>query len=486
MKNIFKRSLAIVLSCVLVFALLCNFNIQVNAATIDYVYAEGKYIKNWGVREQVATFLSPNADAFYEKNQTSYSKLAALSGSSDISQIPSSALYQELQNLMKKNHTFITDYGYTRYKFQYTDIQNSGKDSSSISSFYSGKAIGPKWDTGKTWNREHVWPNSKGDKAGDGENDIMMLRPTASSENGARGNRAYGKSAGYYNPNMESGEQHDLRGDVARIVLYQYVRWNCINTGSKYNSKDIFGMAGIIESREILLEWNKSDPVDTWELGRNDSVQSITGTRNVFVDYPELAFVLFGEQVPADYTTPSGSAKNGVTPPAQTPENNEQPSQNNTQNNQSTPQNTTPTVTACTHAGAYKVEEDAPRCEIEGYTEGKYCPDCKKYISGRVLIEATGHSYSGDCDAECDVCGSTREISTDVAHKFGDDNVCTVCGIENIDKPDTDQQDTSTDVSDTSNGAWGWIIIAGGILVIAVGVTLIIIYRDKIWPKDVE
>jgi hypothetical protein len=65
-----------------------------------------------------------------------------------------------------------------------------------------------------------------------------------------------------------------------------------------------------MESVEVLLAWMEADPVDTWELGRNDSVQSITGTRNVFVDYPELAFLLFGEEIPADMQTPSGGAGN--------------------------------------------------------------------------------------------------------------------------------------------------------------------------------
>ena len=116
----------------------------------------------------------------------------------------------------------------------------------------------------------------------------MMIRPTASSENFGRGNKAYGKSSSYYNPNNESGGKYDLRGDVARIILYQYVRWNCTNTGSKYNPNGIYGTNGVIESRAVLLEWMEADPVDTWELGRNDSVESITGTRNVFVDYPEL------------------------------------------------------------------------------------------------------------------------------------------------------------------------------------------------------
>ena len=64
----------------------------------------------------------------------------------------------------------------------------------------------------------------------------------------------------------------------------------------------------MFESKQVLLNWMEADPVDTWELGRNDSAESILGTRNVFVDYPELAFTLFGADVPANYSTPSGSA----------------------------------------------------------------------------------------------------------------------------------------------------------------------------------
>lgn len=306
MEKFFKRSAALVMTLIICIGILNYTVVPTQAASVDYVYA-GKYIKNWGVREVVATFLSPNAIEFYEDNNTSLEKLMSYDGSSTISGVPASELYQTLKTLMVSNHSHITDYAETRSLYQYTDCQNSGKTSSAISSFYSGKEIGPAWDSGKTWNREHVWPNSKGDLAGNGENDIMMLRPTSVSENGSRSNKAYGTTSSYYNPNNESGGQYDLRGDVSRIILYQYVRWGCINTGSKYNSKDIFGTQGIIESLDILLLWMEEDPVDTWELGRNDSVESITGTRNVFVDYPELAFILFGKDVPAGYQSPSGS-----------------------------------------------------------------------------------------------------------------------------------------------------------------------------------
>lgn len=278
--------------------------------TSDVKYVkDGKYIANWGAREEDCTFLSPNAVSFY-KGDDVYEVVSKLSGGSTESAAGNSALYKELQSIMKSAQTYETSYNATRDLFKYTDCQNSNYSSKgAISSFYSGKGIGPSWDGGGTWNREHTWPNSKGDNSGNGENDIMMLRPTATSENGSRGNTAYGEGSSYYNPNSESGNKYDLRGDVARIVLYTYVRWNCKNTGS-YNPNGITGTGGVIQSIDILLKWIEQDPVDTWEMGRNDSVQSITGTRNVFVDYPEYAFLLFGRTVPSGMTTPSSGSHN--------------------------------------------------------------------------------------------------------------------------------------------------------------------------------
>ncbi len=309
MKITIKKSFAVVMAFVMCVSVLFGMNLSAFAAdtnTVDYVYS-GKYVYNWGTREEEATFLSPMALEFYSDNNVSLSELLELSGSSSESGVPSSALYKELHKLMESNHTYTNSYEAVKNLCKYTDCQDSG---GKISSFYSGKEIGPEWNSSE-WNREHTWPNSKGDLAGNGEDDIMMLRPTATSENGSRSNKAYGESSGYFNPNIGS---YDLRGDVARIILYQYVRWECTNTGSSYNPNGIFGTSGVIESQDILLDWIEADPVDTWELGRNDAVEAITGTRNVFVDYPELAFDLFNEDVPADYTSPSdGTSVEGTT-----------------------------------------------------------------------------------------------------------------------------------------------------------------------------
>ena len=281
--NFTKRSLTLLLVLVLIVSFIPTVTFEVGAADFSYTY-DGKYIYNWGERGESATFLSPNAITFYEKWGT-YSELSALSGGTNKSDVPTSALYKELKSIMTSAHTYINSYADNKNLACYTDCQNGG---GKISSFYSGKGIGPAWDSNE-WNREHTWPNSKGLEGSD-ENDIMMIRPTAISENSTRGNTAYGKSSGYYNPNSESNGQYDLRGDVARIFLDVYVRWG--NTGNAW------GSGGVMESIDVLIEWMTEDPVDTWELGRNDSVQSITGTRNVFVDYPELGFLLFGREIP--------------------------------------------------------------------------------------------------------------------------------------------------------------------------------------------
>ena len=314
MKRQMKRPVALLLSFMMAASLFFGMNMPVQAATVNYV-KDGSYVYNWGTRGVAATYLSPMAESYYAENSFSYKDVAALAGSSSTSGVPSSELYKKLQSLMQSNHTHETSYGETREQYKYTDCQNSGADSKAISSFYSGKEIGPAWDSGKTWNREHTWPNSKG-LGGNDENDIMMLRPTWVSENSSRGNTAYGESAGYFKPNLASAGAYDVRGDVARIVLYTYVRWG--------NTSYMWGSSGVIESKEVLIKWMKEDPVDTWELGRNDAVEAITGTRNVFVDYPELAFELFEEQVPSNYTSPSGAGKTYGTVSPAAPDNDNQ------------------------------------------------------------------------------------------------------------------------------------------------------------------
>lgn len=260
-------------------------------------------IANWGARGEDCVFLSTYAEDFYTGEYT-FDSLSSLSGGSSQSNASSSQLYKELQELLTSTHTFYTYYDgnkNVRNFYKYTDCVSN--DTSKVALLYRGGLETSNWNSGNIWNQEHVWPQSKLSSS-EQIGDIMHLRPANPSENSSRGNTAYGEGSGYYDPGIS------VRGDCARMVLYMYVRWGKTNT---------WGSGGVMQSADVLLDWMAEDPVDTWEMGRNDSVQSITGTRNVFVDYPELAWLLFGQDVPAGITTPSDNGGLSANPGGNTP-----------------------------------------------------------------------------------------------------------------------------------------------------------------------
>ncbi len=174
-------------------------------------------------------------------------------------------------------------YGELRYDLPKTD---PGDASGTIRLFYSGKEVSATWDYGATWNREHVWPASKGwfghsnsEKGATG--DIHHIRPDSPNGNSARGNKAFGESSGYYNPPDE------VKGDIARVLFYMLTRYR--QTDSQYP------ITNVAQSIEMLLRWNKLDPVDEHEIVRNNEAYGIQGNRNPFIDCPALADTIWGD-----------------------------------------------------------------------------------------------------------------------------------------------------------------------------------------------
>lgn len=268
---------------------------------------DGKIIYNWGVRGETATFLTTNATSYYTGSYTF----------DNLSELGSSQLLTNLRSLMSSNHK-ATSYNNCRDYAKYTDCQkNDGSVillyTSYIASMsdYSASAPG--------WNREHVWPKSLGgfETSGPGA-DVHHIRPDDVTTNSNRGNKKYGNvtggetstgklasgivggtyGGGYFEP------LDNVKGDVARICLYVYARYG--GDWGKCSS-----ITNVFQSVDVLLDWMEKDPVDTWEMGRNDSCESIAGNRNVFIDYPEYAWLIFGKNVPEDYETPSHNS--GVT-----------------------------------------------------------------------------------------------------------------------------------------------------------------------------
>ena len=50
-------------------------------------------------------------------------------------------------------------------------------------------------------------------------------------------------------------------------------------------------------------------------------------------------------------------------------------------------------------------------CVDSGLTDGKYCSACNKITVAQEIISAKGHKYDNDEDAECNICGFTRDVS---------------------------------------------------------------------------
>lgn len=322
-----RKVLALFLALVLVFSLGANTAVQAapsskfitttptgydSADDVQYkTYSvSGRtVISNWGARGEECVFLTTYADAYYSGNYE-WDTLSGVKGGTTQTNAHFSQLYSQLQRLMTDTHVYYTYYDDSqsvRAFYKYTDCVSN--NTSQVSLLYRGGLVTSAWNSGKTWNQEHVWPKSKFSEDLKIRGDLMHLRPANPSENSSRSNTAYGESSGYYNPGPS------VRGDCARMILYMYVRWGLSST--------MWGKSGVMENMNVLLKWIEEDPVDTWEMARNDSVQSVTGVRNVFVDYPEYAFLLFGKDIPEDMVTPSGEGADAtppvVTPPVVTP-----------------------------------------------------------------------------------------------------------------------------------------------------------------------
>jgi hypothetical protein len=75
---------------------------------------------------------------------------------------------------------------------------------------------------------------------------------------------------------FEPREEH--KGDVARSAFYFYTMYPT--------------QAGVITNLcdlNTLYQWHLQDPVDAWELQRNNRIEIKQGNRNPYIDYPEIA-----------------------------------------------------------------------------------------------------------------------------------------------------------------------------------------------------
>ena len=216
--------------------------------------------------------------------------------------------------LRTKLRTELKPKGFVEYSAGLSEhLQEADEDPDTTSNmvmFYTRNSITktPANNGGMVWNREHVWPKNKSNGnwgESQGGTDILHLRPTYSTPNSTRSNHPYGNVT-HTNSTKKTYEGMDYgwldgdifepldctKGDAARIIMYV---WTIYDGYSGYNPLSI---TNVFESYDTLLEWHTMDKPDLMEGHRNDYVQNSTlqKNRNPFVDHPELAWKIFGDQ----------------------------------------------------------------------------------------------------------------------------------------------------------------------------------------------
>jgi endonuclease I len=180
------------------------------------------------------------------------------------------------------------DYGTARTALAETDADPNNPDN--IILVYLQTSVDGTWDGGATWNREHVWPQSYlGDTASNGTvniaSDLHNLKPSNPAENGSRGNKYfdYVTTSNTYEPADE------VKGDIARILLYMIVMYDYLDLVEDSSTTATYKM-GVLST---ILEWHTLDPVDNFELNRNNVIYSYQNNRNPFIDNPDYVGLIW-------------------------------------------------------------------------------------------------------------------------------------------------------------------------------------------------
>lgn len=228
------------------------------------------------------------------------------------------------------NDIITEGHGTLSYSQVYTALEETDEDPndpSKVVLFYKGISVPDnelrESGDGDIWNREHIWAKSHGDFGtvrGPGT-DLHMIRPTDASVNTRRGHLDFDESDDVFSEapdtyaDDDSFEPRDeVKGDVARMIFYMAVRYEgedgevdlevSNRTDTYFLTDDGYGEHGKLDT---LLQWHIDDPVDDFEIRRNDVIHDMQGNRNPFIDHPEYIGRIWGESYAIDN---SGSETN--------------------------------------------------------------------------------------------------------------------------------------------------------------------------------
>ncbi len=230
--------------------------------------------------------------------------------------------------LRTTHHTQYT-YNAATEQLKYTD--EDSLNTANLIEIYTGWSV-PKTHFGldpTNWNREHTWSKSHGN-FGDfppAGTDLHHLRPCDATVNSAKGNRdfdngglpytdgspypGYSGVTGCYSTANTWEPRTEDKGDVARMIFYMAVRYEGTDTDFDLELLDSVPTTGPFYGKlSTLMLWHQQDPPDARERRRNERIYERQGNRNPFIDLPQFAHSVWGQQVgntrvqfyPVEYT----------------------------------------------------------------------------------------------------------------------------------------------------------------------------------------
>ncbi|RQO30548.1 endonuclease I [Taibaiella sp. KBW10] len=177
---------------------------------------------------------------------------------------------------------------------------------------------------GLGWNREHIYSQSFFNSYYPMYSDLHFIVPTDARVNQRRSNFPFAKvgTAAFTSlngtkvgpsatPNYTNTVTEPIdafKGDVARMLMYVAVRYENMLPFFQYsNVRNPLDSLSEQSFKNwyipLLLSWNQLDPVSQKEIDRNNTVYTLQGNRNPFIDHPEWAQAIWGV-LPADTSRP--------------------------------------------------------------------------------------------------------------------------------------------------------------------------------------
>lgn len=251
--------------------------------TITYLAEDAS--GNTATRDLVITVTAPYTSSF--DSITYYSSANSKIGEQ---------LFLSLRTIIQTGMIKVS-YGDLRYILDEADRDPNNPNN--VLTIYDRQSVSGVWD-GTTWNREHVWPNSRlgvssvTNTQKNIASDLHNLRAAIVSTNSSRSNKWYDTStttSTYY-----PGD--DDKGDVARILFYMVVMYpnlDLVNIITQAMDDGMYVEAGTyMATMSLLLQWHIDDPVDNFERNRNDVIYHYQNNRNPFIDRPEYVTLIWG------------------------------------------------------------------------------------------------------------------------------------------------------------------------------------------------